>query len=224
VQAVGIDDFAWKRGKRYGTVIIDLHTHDLLPDRDAESVKQWLLAHPEIEVVSRDRAGAYADAATQGAPQAIQIADRWHVCKNLGDAVQTYLIRQKIQIPLSSSPQTTVQHVAVACTPPPSSRSASCRSASQAKQARKQAIVDHVKDLHEHGHGILTIAAELHLARNTVRRYLRMEGPAQLTPRRRRRSQLDPFYEYLTKRWNDGCSHEPIITLSLIAVCALLGT
>jgi len=73
VKAVGIDDFAWKRGKRYGTVIIDLETHrllDLLPDRDAESVKQWLAAHPEIEIVSRDRGGAYADGAAQGAPSA----------------------------------------------------------------------------------------------------------------------------------------------------------
>jgi transposase len=69
VKAVGIDEFAWKRGKRYGTVIIDRQTHnvlDLPPDREAESVKQWLLAHPDIEIVSRDRAGAYADGATQG--------------------------------------------------------------------------------------------------------------------------------------------------------------
>lgn len=70
VKAVGIDDFAWKRGKRYGTVIINLETHDMLDmlaDREAESVKPWLLAHPEIDIVSRDRAGAYADAAAQGA-------------------------------------------------------------------------------------------------------------------------------------------------------------
>lgn len=97
VKAVGIDDFAWKRGTRYGTVIIDLQTHDLLdllPDREAESVKQWFLAHPEIEIVSRDRGGAYAEGAAQGAPQAQQIADSWHLCKNLGDAVQDYLTRR----------------------------------------------------------------------------------------------------------------------------------
>ncbi len=90
VKAVGINDFAWKRGKRYGTVSIDIETHhvlDLLPNREAQSVKQWLVAHPEIEIVSRDRGGTYTDGAAQSASQAIQIADRWHVCKNLGDAV-----------------------------------------------------------------------------------------------------------------------------------------
>jgi transposase len=99
---VGIDDFAWKRGLRYGTVIIDLDTHqiiDILPDREAESVRKWLATHPEIEVVSRDRGGAYADGAAQGAPQAIQCADRWHICKNLGDAVEEYLKRQPLSIP-----------------------------------------------------------------------------------------------------------------------------
>jgi transposase len=83
-------------------VIIDLETHrliDILPDREAESVRKWLAAHPEIEVVSRDRGGAYADGAAQGAPQAIQIADRWHVCKNLGDAVEEYLKRHALFIP-----------------------------------------------------------------------------------------------------------------------------
>jgi hypothetical protein len=80
VKAVGIDDFAWKRGKRYGTVIIDLETHDLLdllPDREAESVKQWLLAHPEIAIVSRDRAGAYAEGATEAG--STSTADRGQV-------------------------------------------------------------------------------------------------------------------------------------------------
>ena len=210
VKAVGIDDFAWKRGKRYGTVIIDLETHrliDLLPDREAESVKQWLLAHPEIEIVSRDRGGTYADGAAQGAPQALQIADRWHLCKNIGDAVQDYLIRQNVQMPPSPAPKTTAQEVALACAPPPPPDPRSCRYASKERTERKQQLVDQVRSMHEQGNSILTIASELHLARNTVRRYLRLEGPVQPTPRTRRLSQLDPFYDYLTERWNDGCSN-----------------
>src|SRR5450755_1146998 len=210
VEAVGIDDFAWKRGKRYGTVIIDLETHDLLdllPDREAESVKQWLLAHPEMKIVSRDRGGAYADGAAQGAPQAQQIADRWHVCKNLGDAVQDYLIRQHIQMPPSPLQKVTAQEVATVCAPLPPPNPMPCHYASREKRERKQAVVDQVKHLHEQGDSIHTIATELHLARNTVRRYLRLEGPVQPTPRTRRLSQFDPFYDYLTERWNDGCSN-----------------
>jgi transposase len=93
----------------------------------------------------------------------------------------------------------------VACTPAPSLDPEPCRYASQEKRERKQALVDQVKTLHERGHSTYDIAASLHLARNTVRRYLRLEGPVQPTPRTRRLSQLDPFYEYLTKRWNEGC-------------------
>jgi DNA-binding NarL/FixJ family response regulator len=192
VKAVGIDDFAWKRGKRYGTVIIDLETHrllDILPDREAESVKQWLAAHPEIEIVSRDRAGAYADGAAQGAPQALQIADRWHVCKNLGDAVQDDLVRKKIQMPPSSSPNVTTEQVAAACAPPPPLEPGPCRYASQEKCERKQMVVDQVKTLQKQGHSACEIAASLHLARNTVRKYLRLEGPVQPTSRPRRLSQ-----------------------------------
>jgi len=82
VRVVGVDDWAYKRGDTYGTIVVDLERHqviDLLPDRRSETVKVWLQAHPEIEVISRDRAGSYADAARQGAPQATQVADRFHL-------------------------------------------------------------------------------------------------------------------------------------------------
>ncbi len=82
VRVVGIDDWSWRRGQSYGTIIVDLERHrvlDLLPDRSVESISTWLAAHPRIEIVSRDRGATYVDGATQGAPHAIQVADRWHL-------------------------------------------------------------------------------------------------------------------------------------------------
>src|SRR5207302_42549 len=102
VRVVGVDDWSWRRGKRFGSILVNLETHkiiDVLADREAESVKQWLATHPEVEIVSRDRGGTYIDGATLGAPQATQVADRWHILSNLGDAVEEFLIRAQIRLP-----------------------------------------------------------------------------------------------------------------------------
>lgn len=87
---VGIDEWAWHRGHRYGTLIVNLDTHRplvLLPGRDQRTLAAWFRKYPEIQVVSRDRGGIYATAAREGAPQARQVADRWHLLKNIGDAL-----------------------------------------------------------------------------------------------------------------------------------------
>ena len=88
---VGIDDWAWCKGQRYGTIVVDLETNDvidLLPDRDAATVRTWLEAHPGIELVSRDRSSAYSQAASEAASQAQQVADRWHLLKNVREAIE----------------------------------------------------------------------------------------------------------------------------------------
>jgi transposase len=94
--AIGLDDFAFRRGHTYGTVIVDLESHriiDLLPDRTTATVEAWLRAHPGIGIISRDRAGEYALAAARAAPEALQIADRFHLLLNAGECLERFIQR-----------------------------------------------------------------------------------------------------------------------------------
>jgi transposase len=150
---VGIDDWAWRKGQRYGTIVVDLERSDvidLLPDRDANTVAAWLKAHPGIEVVSRDRSAAYAQAATEGASQAKQVADRWHLLKNVREAVERVLERHSavVSAALKASdtptepPRAAVAPETVAATSPiePSPPSTAERTASGIAAAAGRAV------------------------------------------------------------------------------------
>jgi transposase len=206
VHVVGVDDWSWRRGKRFGTILVNLETHKiggLLADREAESVRQWLAAHPEVDVVSRDRGAMYIDGATLGAPQATQVADRWHILSNLGDAVEEFLIRMHIRLEdkkaLSGECQMPDKPLSSFSATPASQHK------SQARLLRKWKLYQRVQELHASGMSLRKIGEELGVARNTVRKYFRQPPEPPLpTPRPLRASQLDPYEDYLLERWSQG--------------------
>src|SRR5438876_3421713 len=206
IRVVGVDDWSWRRGKRFGSILVNLETHkivDLLADREAESVRQWLAAHPEVDVVSRDRRKTYIDGATLGATEETQVADRWHILSNLGDAVEEFLIRTHIRLedgkaPLGESHEQNKPLSSFSATP------ASQRK-SQARLLRKWKLYQQVQQLHASGISLRKIGEELGLARNTVRKYFRQPPEPPLpTPRPLRASQLDPYEDSLLERWSQG--------------------
>lgn len=202
VHVVGLDDWAWRRGQRYGTIIVDQERHvvlDLLPERTPESVQKWLEGHPEVEFVSRDRGGTYVDGATWGAPQAIQIADRWHILANIGQAVEEFLIRTHVRLVETPAQEPTIERPLTSYSATPG-----CQGKSQARLLQKWKLYQRVQELHTRGMGIIKIGVELGLARNTVRRYLRQAPEPPLpTPRPLRASGLDRYEDYILKRWKE---------------------
>jgi len=210
-RVLGIDDWAWRRGHRYGTVLVDLETNevvDLLLDREAATVAAWLRNHPGVEIVARDRASAYADGVRQGAPGVVQVADRWHLLRNLGDAVQALTDRFSAAAGRAAEGvrahllATASSNLSPARSPEPPPTAA--QRASEASRLRRQARYEEAARLHAAGVTVSRIAAELGAERKTVRRWLRL-GQAPMWKHPARESILRPFVGYLQQRWSDGC-------------------
>ena len=208
---VGIDDWADKRGQTYGTILVDLEQHrviDLLPDRTTETVAACLNTYPNIEVISRDRAGAYAEAARPGAPQAQQVADRWHLLQNLTEAVQRVVERHYPQLREIAQQTEGVQAnqerqaESIALLPVPPSAAEQRR---QTRQKRRQARCAEVLRLHAQGTSIQSIARQLRMHRRLVRQFILLGAVSPRTPYPRRPCELDAFADYLAQRWQEGC-------------------
>jgi len=225
-RVLGVDDWAKRKAHSYGTILVDLERHapiELLPDREAESLHQWLQAHPGVEIISRDRAPKYAEAARTGAPHAVQVADRWHVLKNLGETVQRVLTRQRASVDQAARQMRDHQighpGAVVTCGSLLSSREST---EIEQHRANRYARYCAVKRLDQQGVSHEGIARTLCLSPTTVRRFVR----ASTFPERaqyRRGSQLDPYLPYLHQRWAQGVRN-PLRLWQEIAAQGYAGT
>jgi len=226
-RVLGVDDWAMRKGQTYGTILVDLERGqviDLLPGRDAPALRQWLSEHPGVQVVSRDRAGAYAQAASEAAPQATQVADRWHLLKNVREMLDRFFERHRGKIhaasaalaqPLGPAEQTTSQPTRIEPKqeegkqeePVPtraerdsaSSEAPPREQAQQTKVQQRLARYREARERHGQGQSIRRIAQEMGLSRKAVRRYLRQDHCPDWRPGQPRRTQLDRHRE-----WIDG--------------------
>jgi len=222
LRTIGVDAWAWRKGVRYGTIIVDLERHRvaaLLPERDADHVATWVAAHPTITVVSRDRSSIYTDAVTRGAPQATQVADRFHLLCNLGESLETFLLHKRSQL------KDAAQATATALAPLPVAPAAAeetypgkhtstrpqrwqqrAEDASRIKHERYVTAYETVHTLHANGADVADIARTVGISRRTVYRSLSRDGPPERTrPIRAPRPQRRAWEAYIVRRWNEGC-------------------
>lgn len=181
-RVIGVDDFALHRRHRYATVVIDAETHqriDVLPDRTADTLQAWLREHPGVEVVCRDGSATYAEAIRRALPDAVQVADRWHLWHNLCEAALSEVKAHStcwaavLDAPVYDGPraQTTLERW------------------------------QHIHHLLDQGVGLLECARRLQLSLNTVKRYARADRPERmLRVPKYRASLVDPYREHLRTR------------------------
>ena len=225
-RVLGVDDWAKKKGQSYGTILVDLEEHrviDLLEERSAESLTKWLKTHPGVEIISRDRATDYIKGATEGAPEATQVADRWHLLKNLHEAIERLLTEKPVCLkaaaklpeaqaershesessPIPDIDFREVMDASSATQPKPLNQAERQK---QARHDRKQERFDLVCTLHEEGLSMREIGRRMQMSYRTVSKYLKAKSspfyPEQV---KRGQSKLDPFLDYLTSRWEAGC-------------------
>jgi transposase len=203
-RVLAVDDWAWRRGQNYGTILVDLERNrvvDLLPDRETATLSAWLQRHGGIEIVARDRAGAYADAVRQGAPDAMQVADRWHLLRNLSEALQGAVDRHRgavRQAARAVSEETTTPAEPVL---PPATREERLRAD---RRDRRQFRYEEMVWLYQLGLPGHAIGRAVGASLPTVYRWLQGGGPPTHNKPEQPRN-VGPYEAYLARRWSEGC-------------------
>jgi transposase len=208
-EVIGVDDFALLKGRKYGTIVVDFETHrpiELLEGCSAEILAAWLKKYPKLRIIGRDRSTEYERGIEEGAPQVVEVLDRWHLLKNLRQSTERILegnsaVLSEITLPVKSGSgekDTLMEHT-------PAPRSSKERAASAASRSKLLARYRKVRKLHGQGMSMLAICRATGMSRGAIRRYVHADS----FPERRRHppqaSMLDPFAPYLAKRWEEGC-------------------
>jgi len=214
---IGVDEWAWRRRQRYGTILVNLEDHqvlDLLPERSAESLAAWLAQHPTVTIVCRDRSALYAEGIRRGAPTAVHVVDRFHLVQNLREAVEACLHDQQpmLQAAAARTAQALTQQVGVVGSPAMyRGRHHSVPVQQQQQEAAQQqrhaawvATYETVQRLHAQGIPVTAIAQQLGLSRPTVYRLLRRTTPPPPRSPQRSGQVLRPSMAYLIRRWREG--------------------
>jgi transposase len=210
---LGVDDWAYRKRQTYGTILIDLERSRpvaLRPDREAGTLMPWLKAHPGVEIMARDRSKASADGARQGAPEATQVADRFHLLQNVAEALEQVCrahgpglaaVDEAVhQAPIHQADGSVAVPVAL---PPPAP---TAQELATQRRARRLALYEQVWALRRQGWSGEAIARQLGLGRTTVYRYLHTPTfPERKGRADRGQSLLNPYKDYLVQRWNAGC-------------------
>ncbi len=194
-RVVGIDDWAWKRGHRYGTIVCDLERRriiDLLPDRDGSTVEVWLKARPTIAVISRDRGGGYGQAATRGRPEARQVADRWHLMENASASFLQAVRRSMRAVREAIGSPRTIDLALLT----------KAESLQFEGYRRRRESSEAIRALAGKGLAIKEIVRRTGCNRKTVRHVIRGGEPEIFRPRT---SSLAPYLDRLDAAWSGGC-------------------
>ncbi|WP_206742987.1 ISL3 family transposase [Streptomyces sp. AcH 505] len=202
VEVLGVDDFAFRKGRHYGTVLIDMATHrplHLYDGREGEDLAAWLRDHPEVKVICRDRSGGYAEGARLGAPQAEQVADRYHLWANLGQAVEKSVNAHRSRL---AEPASSTAEMPDALEAEPE----------EVRPPSELKIVTRLREQHAAAHELwatgmskAAIGRKLGLHQATVRKLVNSRSSDDVVAKSLQRAHIvDPYVPHLHRRWNEG--------------------
>ena len=220
---LGVDDWAKRKGRNYGTAIVDLEEHrliDLLPDRESETFARWLKANHGAEVISRDRSEKYAAGGRQGAPEATHVADRWHLLHNWREAAERVFDRHRSRIKQVILPSSEPMGKPAAAVLPAKSVNRLRKYAEEQRarvQAKRQALYNTIRERYAKGEYLKTIAHDLEIDFRTARKYALSEECPTRKPHPKRGRILEPYEPYLRARWVEGCKNGKQLYREIVA-------